>query len=392
MMRPVRPMRSSGGTAPEVGTVLLESGMPDPDGGRSLLFGSPSGMIELPAGGDPHEFLAALQRHLDRGRWLAGYLAFEAGYALLGLPEPPWVPATLAWFGSYDRPRPLAVAQALGESSGATGFRFEPSREGWRAQVGEVHERIRAGTSYQVNLTGRMRFDAEAGGWAAYRAWSRAQPVPFAAYLRPSDEREIVSLSPELFVRSDGRSVWTRPMKGTAARGATPEEDRRLAEVLQADPKTRAENVMIVDMLRNDLGRVAEFGTVEARPLFEIERYATLLQMTSTVRATLRDDLRGRALPEVLSAMFPCGSVTGAPKRSTVTAIAEIEAQPRGVYTGAIGYAAPGGEFVFNVAIRTAEVAAGVGVLGLGGGILIDSDADAEYDEALLKGTFARSA
>jgi len=255
-----------------------------------------------------------------------------------------------------------------------------------------VHERIRAGETYQVNLTGRMRFRADRGGWAAYRAWSRAHPVPFAAYLRPGPDYEIVSLSPELFVRSDGRAVWTRPMKGTAPRGPDAAEDEARAAALRTDPKTLAENVMIVDLLRNDLGRVAAYGSVVADPLFEVERYPTVLQLTSTVRGELRPELRGRALAGVLGAMFPCGSVTGAPKRATMAAIAEIEREPRGVYTGAIGYAAPDGTFVFSVAIRTAEIRAGRGVLGLGSGVVIDSDAQDEYREALLKGAFARSA
>lgn len=392
------------GVAPPVGTVLLESGRHDRDGGRSLRFEYPIATETLEPGADPMELFGRLQAHLDAGRWIAGTLAFEAGYPLLELPLPPGTTGSLAWFGVYDAPSDDAsddASDAGDESrdaspatfrSGTHGFRFGTSPRRWGAQVAEVHDRIRAGATYQVNLTGRMRFRADLGGWAAYRAWSRAHPVPFAAYLRPASDHEIVSLSPELFVRSDDQAVWTRPMKGTAPRGSGPSEDDASAAALRADPKTLAENVMIVDLLRNDLGRVAAYGSVVADPLFEIERYPTLLQMTSTVRGELRPELRGRALPRVLQAMFPCGSVTGAPKRATLEAIAAIEDEPRGSYTGAIGYAAPDGTFVFSVAIRTAEIRAGQGVLGLGSGIVIDSVADDEYREALLKGAFARSA
>ncbi len=381
---------------PAVGTVRLDSGRSDADGAHDLRFAAPLRTVRIEPGDDPGAALEALQAELDRGRWLAGYLAYEAGYPLLGLPLPPWVDGPLGWFGVYDGPvdpgRDDAGASDDVPASGARDFAFAPSRGRWRRQVADVHERIRAGATYQLNLTGRMRFRAEAGGWAAYRAWSRAHPVPFGAYLRPSADHEIVSLSPELFVRSDGTRVWTRPMKGTAPRGRDPAEDERGVERLRCDPKTRAENVMIVDLLRNDLGRVAAFGSVRVDPLFAVERYASLLQMTSTVRAELRPELRGRGWAATVAALFPCGSVTGAPKRATVEAIAEIEGRPRGAYTGAIGYAAPDGRFAMSVAIRTAEVRGLDGVIGLGCGVLIDSDADAEYDEALLKGAFARSA
>lgn len=397
---------------PPVGSVHLDSGRADPDGARELRFEDPVRTIDVPYGADVRTVLESLQAELDAGRWVAGYLAYEAGYGLLDLPLPPWVTGPLGWFGVYDAPvhdapvrdapvhdAPVRDARAAprrvepGPSASATGdFTFAPTREVWRDRVHDVHERIRAGATYQVNLTGRMRFRAEAGGWTAYRAWSRAHPVPFAAYLRPAADHEIVSLSPELFVRSDGHGIWTRPMKGTAPRGAGPAEDERLAETLRNDPKTRAENVMIVDLLRNDLGRVAAFGSVRVDPLFAVERYASVLQMTSTVRAELSPELQGRGMAATLAALFPCGSVTGAPKRATVRAIAEIEGEPRGVYTGAIGYGAPGGRFAFSVAIRTAEIRRGAGLLGLGCGVLIDSDPDDEYREALLKGAFARSA
>ena len=385
-------------TVPPVGSVHLDAGRADRDGAHGLHFEAPVAVETLAAGDDPADLYARLQAHLDAGRWVAGYLAYEAAHARHGLPLPTGGPP-LAWFGAYDRPArerrsagPVDGAPPPRPASGVTPGRFTPDPATWRRRIAAVQAALRAGETYQVNLTGRRAFDAPHGGFAAYRAWLAAHPVPFAAYLRPDADREIVSLSPELFLRSDGDAVWTRPMKGTAPRLADPHRDARQADALVADAKTRAEHVMIVDLLRNDLGRVAEAGGVDVPALFEVERYATVWQVTSTVRARLPAALRGRALGPALEAAFPCGSVTGAPKRATMALLHDLEDGPRGAYCGAIGYAAPDGRFVFNVAIRTAEVAGGRGVLGLGGGVVVDSDADAEYDEALLKGRFMESA
>jgi len=197
-----------------------------------------------------------------------------------------------------------------------------------------------------------------------------------------------LSFSPELFFRieNDGptRRIETRPMKGTARRGRTTREDREIAEWLRNDPKNRSENVMIVDLLRNDLGRVARTGTVHADRLFDVERYATLWQMTSTVSAELRPEV---GYQEIFRALFPSGSVTGAPKVRAMQLLAQLEDAPRGVYTGAIGYLSPQ-QTVFNVAIRTLELEGGCGIMGAGSGIVIDSDPAEEYRECLLKASF----
>jgi para-aminobenzoate synthetase/4-amino-4-deoxychorismate lyase len=195
-----------------------------------------------------------------------------------------------------------------------------------------------------------------------------------------------LSISPELFIERRGNTLTTRPMKGTAARGASATEDHEIAEHLRNDPKSRAENLMIVDLLRNDLGRVAKTGSVQVPALFEIEIYETLQQMTSTVTAALDDHT---ALPEIIQALFPCGSITGAPKRRTMQIIAELEQEPRGIYTGAIGYIEPGGDFCFSVPIRTVvSTAPGKALMGVGSGIVYDSDAHAEYEEVQLKTRF----
>ena len=214
---------------------------------------------------------------------------------------------------------------------------------------------------YQLNFTAPFHVEAQ-GSVAAHYARLRArQPVDYGAFLHWQQGRHILSFSPELFFRveNDGptRRIVTRPMKGTARRGRTTREDREIAEWLRNDPKNRSENVMIVDLLRNDLGRVARTGTVHADRLFDVERYATLWQMTSTVSAELRPDV---SFHEIFRALFPSGSVTGAPKVRAMQLLAELEDAPRGVYTGAIGFFSPQ-QTVFNVAIRTLELEGGSG-------------------------------
>ena len=198
-------------------------------------------------------------------------------------------------------------------------------------------------------------------------------------------DHDVLSLSPELFFRREGKHMSTRPMKGTAPRGRTPREDARLKTWLAMDEKQRAENLMIVDLLRNDLGRVAKIGSVEVTDLFTVETYRSVHQMTSGISAELRSDM---GLKDMLRALFPCGSVTGAPKVRAMEIIRELEADPRGVYTGAIGHIAPSGDAQFNVAIRTVVLDAQGGEMGIGSGIVANSKADAEFEECLLKAQF----
>jgi para-aminobenzoate synthetase/4-amino-4-deoxychorismate lyase len=331
-------------------------------------------------------------------------LAYEAGAALVAGLTPTATDAAvpLLWFGVYDAPVEVspdtltAAFVSLAEEAGPSpvcDLTFAISREAYRERIGRVKAHIRAGDVYQVNLTAPLTFTTDASAPALYAALRQRQAVPYGAFLNVGDVA-VLSVSPELFVRVDaageGRTITARPMKGTAPRGATPGADDRLAAGLLAGEKDRAENLMIVDLLRNDLARVAEAASVRVPRLFEAERYATLTQMTSTVTARLRPDA---GLAAVLRATFPCGSVTGAPKRRAVEVLRTLEDGPRGAYCGAIGYAAPSGEpglsglgtAVFNVAIRTAVVAGETGRYSVGSGVVWDSEADAEYDECLLK-------
>src|SRR3984957_3777702 len=258
-------------------------------------------------------------------------------------------------------------------------------------RIARIHEWIRAGDIYQLNFTAPFSIEAPGSIAAHYAGLRSRQPVDYGAFLHWQPDRRILSFSPELFFRVEnggspggGRRIVTKPMKGTAPRGRTTREDREISEWLRVDPKNRSENVMIVDLVRNDLGRIARTGSVEVEELFSVERYPTLWQMTSTVSAELRPEV---GFHEIFRALFPCGSVTGAPKVRAMQLIAELEDAPRGVYTGAIGFFSPL-QTVFNVASRTLELNAARGSMGAGSGVVIDSDPAQEFRECLLKAKF----
>ena len=246
-----------------------------------------------------------------------------------------------------------------------------------------IKKHIADGDTYQVNYTFRLEGSFAGDPRGLFADLVASQEGRYAAFIRMG-ELVICSASPELFFRRAGRQLIARPMKGTVGRGRTLAEDRERSEALHASPKERAENVMIVDMMRNDLGRVAVVGTVTVPELLTLERYPTVWQMTSSVTAET-----DAPLDQIFSALHPSASVTGAPKVRTMEILKDLEPESRGVYTGAVGYVAPGGDAQFNVAIRTAVVDEGRGTVsfGVGSGIVWDSDAAAEYDECLLKGT-----
>ncbi len=382
------------------GDVVLHARRGRPGERRSLRFRNPTAVLRLDDPAGTPALLAALDEHLRAGRAVAGYLGYEAGAVLVGAPVRARPPYALAWFGVYEG------VEVVDAGAGGAPLRAPRSPEGtvrdvvaeldeavWLGRATEVAERLAAGDTYQVNLT--TGFGCRVGDVReAYRALSASQAVAYGALLDTGD-LTVASASPELFVRAhttpEGVHLVTRPMKGTAARGAHLEEDALAAATLRADPKARAENVMIVDLLRHDLGRLAHPGSVRVPRLLDVERYRSVLQLTSTVTATAAPDT---GLVTLLGALFPCGSITGAPKRRTMELIAELEDVPRGVYTGAIGFALPGAEgaaldeAVFSVAIRTLAVQGGVGRLGVGGGLVADSVPALEHDELLLKARF----
>lgn len=366
---------------------------------RSLLFLDP---VEIVTTTRPEELegsLGRVQEALERGLWAAGYLAYEMGYFL----EPSLTARysgrfPLLWLllcrppvifdhrrGSFSPSLPFSPATSPPRPDFAVrDGRLNLTEREHRLAVEAVRDRIAAGDTYQVNFTMKYRFRFEGSPAGLYLSLRDNQPVPYAAFLR-TGERDILSASPELFFRIEGERATLRPMKGTAARGRTGGEDLRRARALATDPKNRAENIMIVDLVRNDLGRISLPGSIEIPELCHVEPYDTLFQMTSTVSGRLP----GPASPgRILKALFPCGSVTGAPKIRTMEIIGELEREERGVYCGAIGFFSPKGEALFSVPIRTAVIEGASGEMGVGSGIVADSEAGAEYEECLLKGAF----
>ena len=387
--------------------VFLDTSRPDRENHTSLLFTDPVARLRCHEGADAGQFLRTAEDWLKQGLWLAGWfdydfgglleerLAFDRGAAA--------APVTLADLGVYRPPYVYDHATGTGDLPAAPPAATVP---GWRINglqpnvghaeylqaIRRLRDYIAAGDTYQVNYTLKLLFAWTGSVEALYRDLRHNQTVPFGAYIRRDDER-ILSFSPELFFRRDGRELTVRPMKGTARRGRTAAEDRELRQGLAKDPKNRSENVMIVDLLRNDLARLMHRlggGTVWVDSLFDVETYESLLQMTSTVKACPDGDRGGSdfQLYELLHALFPCGSVTGAPKIRTMEIINDLEKERRGVYTGAIGYLAPDGAAVFSVPIRTVVLRGGRGEMGIGSGIIIDSDPEQEWQECLLKGRF----
>jgi para-aminobenzoate synthetase/4-amino-4-deoxychorismate lyase len=373
--------------------VLLDDSL-TPDG-HSLLFTEPEQIVSV---SDPAEVEAALDTvsaGLARGLHAAGYFSYELGYCLepkLKALLPSERRAPLFWIGLFKAPRKLSDEETRAWLDGHGGTKqaaisnltLSWSREEYARAFDAVKDYIAAGDVYQINLTQKFHFDFEGDAVALFAALRRKQRVAYGALIG-TPELDVLSLSPELFFRREGQHMSTRPMKGTAPRGRTPREDARLKTWLAMDEKQRAENLMIVDLLRNDLGRVAKIGSVEVTDLFTVETYRSVHQMTSGITAELRSDM---GLKDMLHALFPCGSVTGAPKVRAMEIIKGIEGGDRGVYTGAIGCIAPSGDAQFNVAIRTVVLDGATGEMGIGGGIVADSKEDSEYEECLLKANF----
>ncbi|MET3130181.1 para-aminobenzoate synthetase/4-amino-4-deoxychorismate lyase [Oxalobacteraceae bacterium GrIS 1.11] len=351
--------------------------------------------------------LEQMQQALRQGHYAVALCAYELGAHLLGMPaRDAGAPlARVLVFASCRRLTQDEVVAWLAARiapeaapAGIAAVRANVEQAAFTAALTRIHDYIEAGDTYQVNYTYRLRFDAFGSPEALYARLRARQPVPYGALVAPGDGSALLSLSPELFVRHAGGALTARPMKGTAPAAAPGLEldNARRAAALAADPKNRAENLMIVDLLRNDIGRVAVTGTVEVPALFEVRRYSSVLQMTSTVRARLHPDA---GLAEIFQALYPCGSITGAPKRRSMEIIAELEPAARGIYTGAIGWFDPPpagaavGDFCMSVPIRTLALQApenGVrrGEMGVGAGIVFDSDAADEYAECQLKAGF----
>ncbi|ENS52736.1 aminodeoxychorismate synthase component I [Brucella melitensis] len=363
----------------------------DDKAGRDVLFAAPSRIIRADTPDEFEPAWEAMQRAHEAGEWLAGYLSYEAGYLLEPklrplLPEGRKTP--LLCFGVFDGPSDEQLH--VRDSENATCLRnpvAQWSFEDYAPRFERLYRHLREGDCYQGNLT--FPVTAQWGGdpLILFNMLAKRQPVRYATYCDLGGP-VVLSRSPELFFKVDGDGwIETHPMKGTMPRGATPEEDERNRQFLLNDPKNQAENRMIVDLLRNDISLVSEVGSLDVPELFRVESYPTVHQMVSRVRARLKSGLHLRA---VFAALFPCGSITGAPKISAMKILRRLETGPRDIYCGSLGWIEPGGRMRFNVAIRTISLLGGNrAIFNVGGGVVFDSTAQAEYEECLLKALFA---
>lgn len=379
---------------------------------RSRLY---SGYVDMLSCSDGHAFpalLARMEQALQCGLHAVGLFSYELGPELMATAQHPGEHplAQILLFKSHrklsaEQVQAWLVAQGNNRSGSAHGHPFSVGIANIQASINEsqfaqtvarIRAYIAAGDLYQANYTYRLHFDAFGSLHALYLRLRGRQPVPYGALIALPDGRAVLSFSPELFVRNENGRLTACPMKGTAPAGSDSRQD---AAALAADPKNRAENLMIVDLLRNDLGRIAALGSVAVPELFEVRHYSGVLQMTSTIRAQLRGDV---ALEQLFQALYPCGSITGAPKRRAMQVIRELEADPRGIYTGSIGWFDPIpnnsaqkiGDFCLSVPIRTLALQAPLrggmrkGEMGVGAGIVHESKIAEEYAECQLKARF----
>ncbi|TDF67881.1 chorismate-binding protein [Cupriavidus sp. L7L] len=413
---PLAPLPQAGeGSTPsaqvEVFVLLDDATAPVPQA-ASRLYTSFLHEDVLPAGSDTARLDAMLAEGWRQGWHATLFAPYEFGGALVDAPVHTGgtMPChdgalRLLWFRELRHLDGAAVTEwlqgnATPAPAGLMDVASDTPREAFDDAIARIHQWIEAGDTYQVNYTQRLRFHAFGDPLALYAALRAAQPVPYGTLARLPGDAWVLSLSPELFVRHDGGGhLLTRPMKGTAPRSGDAQRDAQAAAALAADAKNRAENVMIVDLLRNDLGRIAQPGSVAVPERFAVQPFGAVLQMTSTVTATARP---GTGFGALMAALFPCGSITGAPKRRTMEIIAALEGTPRGLYTGAIGWidapqaGAAMGPFALSVAIRTLVLAppaaSGLrsGEMGVGGGIVHDSVAGEEFAECGWKARFLR--
>jgi para-aminobenzoate synthetase / 4-amino-4-deoxychorismate lyase len=366
------------GTTPEISLIY------DAERKMWLCFSEPLCILETSERSDVLPLLQSVEREVqEHGFYAAGFISYEAASALdSALQTRGGGGFPLVRFGVFKAPKVLS-ALPLSPSRGYRLDRLTPSisREQYLEAVRSVREHIREGDTYQVNYTLRLSGGFEGDALSLFHTLLRAQSCSYGAFIE-TDQFAICSSSPELFFHLKGDRITTSPMKGTASRGKSLREDQAQMAWLSSSEKNRAENVMIVDMMRNDLGRIANVGSVEVPSLCRVEKYPTVLQMTSTVQART-----SASFVEIISALFPSASITGAPKARTMEIIAGLEQSPRKLYTGTIGYLAPHRTAQFNVAIRTAVIEKRDGVLeyGVGGGITWDSTPEEEYKECLVK-------
>jgi para-aminobenzoate synthetase/4-amino-4-deoxychorismate lyase len=385
--------------------VFLSTQRIDKENYRSFLFLKPISVIKVSDGGKVLPALKKIEDFVNKGFYAAGYLSYEAGlFFEEKLIKKKKFNFPLLWFGIYKEP--LIFNHRTSSFGGNTSLlglkrrdsplknqkykiinpKFSLEQKSYFKCIKRIKSYIEKGDTYQVNFTFKFKFNFYGSSQKLFLDLSSKQSVSYAAFIK-HDEQEILSFSPELFFKKEGKEIVVKPMKGTIARGLNIVDDEFKKNILTNSQKDQAENIMIVDLLRNDLGRISKTGTVKPVKIFEIEKYETLFQMTSCIKSTLKSNVD---LTQTFTSLFPSGSVTGAPKIKTMQIIQSIEKEPRKIYTGSIGFISPRKECIFNVAIRTILIdrRKRKGEMGIGSGIVYDSNPGAEYAECKLKGNF----
>lgn len=330
------------------------------------------------------DLLAHVESYQEQGYYVVGYVSYDAAPAFekkLAVHKAPLLAEYLLYFTVHDRVETSPIPLTYEEVDLPSKWQEETSAENYEKAIAQIHHHLRQGDTYQVNYTVQLKQDLNANPFAIYNRMVVEQEAGYNAYVE-HDEMAVISMSPELFFEQNDRELTTRPMKGTTKRGLTDDEDLKEAAWLEQDPKNRSENMMIVDLLRNDMNRISEVGSEHVERLCQVEQYSTVWQMTSTIKSQLREDVD---LVAIFRSLFPCGSITGAPKIATMEIIKDLEPHPRGVYCGTIGLLLPNGRRIFNVAIRTIQLYKSQAIYGVGGGITWDSTWESEYREVHQK-------
>ncbi len=383
--------------------VFLETRKVDANNKHSFYFTNPKDIITLYKQDDPSEFFKKLELAQSEGYWLAGYFCYEAGYFfepyLNKYRDNLKINRPLAWFGVFQPPLMIDQTRVDLEPTlkehpflrtrtnpcEINNLKINMNPDEYHNAISKIKSYLKEGDTYQVNFTLKYKFLSKENPFDLFRFLQSKQNIAYSAFVN-NGHQYFLSLSPELFFKKEGARMTSKPMKGTAKRGRFNLEDVEYAQWLTNDPKNLAENTMIVDLIRNDLGKKSLIGSVYVSDPYQVEKFSTLHQMTSTINSTLQP---GTTIEDLFLAMFPFGSITGAPKIRTMEIINELEKEPRGIYTGAIGYFSPDGNAQFNVAIRTPAIDKyGNGEMGIGGGIVAESLAKDEFEECLLKGHF----
>lgn len=330
------------------------------------------------------DLLSQAEAYQEAGFYVVGYVSYEAAPAFektFQVQNGPLLSEYLLYFTVHDQVATTPFPLSYEEIKLPKKWQEKTTERSYQQAIATIHHHIRQGDTYQVNYTVQLEQELSHNSFAIYNRLVLEQEASYNAYIE-HDDFSVISCSPELFFKKEKRKLTTRPMKGTTNRGLTNQEDLKKAAWLEQDPKNRAENMMIVDLLRNDMNRISEIASQKVEKLCDVEQYSTVWQMTSTITSRLRSEI---GLVETFQALFPCGSITGAPKISTMEIISRVETAPRGVYCGAIGLLLPDDTAIFNVAIRTIQKQGTKALYGVGGGITWDSTWEKEYQETKQK-------